>query len=81
MGEQVIASCYAVRFFFFLFIIFLMFKCMNACAKELQLEGTKSNPSKNEVFGINLADNLADNLAHILMGILSKCKLHLTLNA
>ena len=77
MGEQVIASCYAVRFFFNLF---LMFKCLNACAvltKELQLEGTKSNPSKNEVFGINLADNLA----HILMGILSGCKLHLTLNA
>ena len=50
MGEQVIASCYAVRFF-----IFLMFKCMNACVvltKELQLEGTKSNPSKNEVFGM-----------------------------
>ena len=56
-----------------------MFKCMNACAiltKELQLEGTKSNPSKNEVFGINLADNLAD----ILMRILSGYKLHLTLN-
>ena len=43
---------------------------MNACAiltKELQLEGTNSNPSKNEVFGINLADNLA----HVLMKILS----------
>jgi hypothetical protein len=50
---------------------------MNVCAvltKELQLEVTKSNPSKNEVFGINLADNLA----HILMGILSGCKLYLT---
>jgi hypothetical protein len=57
-----------------------MLKCMNTCAvltKELQLEGTKSNPSKSEVFGINLADNLA----HILMGILSGCKLQLTLNA
>ena len=78
MGEQVIASCYAVRFF--IFYLFLMFKCLNACAvltKELQLEGTKSNPSKNEVFGINLADNLE----HILMGILSGCTLHLTLNA
>jgi hypothetical protein len=49
MGEQVIASCYAVRFLFF--NLFLMLKCMNTCAvltKELQLEGTKSNPSKNE---------------------------------
>ena len=57
-----------------------MFKCMNACTvltNELQLEGTKSNPSKNEVFGINLADNLAD----ILMRILSGCELHLTLHA
>ena len=57
-----------------------MFKCMNACAvlmKELQLKETKSNPSKNEVLRINLADNLA----HILMGILLGCKLHLTLNA
>jgi hypothetical protein len=53
---------------------------MNACTvltNALQLEGTKSNPSKNEVFGINLADNLAD----ILMRILSGCELHLTLNA
>ena len=53
MGEQVIASCYAVRFF--IFYLFLMFKCLNACAvltKDLQLEGTKSNPSKNEVFGM-----------------------------
>ena len=53
---------------------------MNACAvvtKELQLEGTKSNLSKNEVFGTNLADNLA----HVMMRILSGCKLHLTLKA
>ena len=57
-----------------------MFKCMNACTvltKELQLEGTKSNPSKDEVFGVNLTDNRAD----ILMRILSGCELHLTLNA
>ena len=64
-----------------LFVFFqIYFQCLNECAvltKELQLEGTKSNPSKNEVFGINLADNLA----HVLMRILSGCKLHLTLNA
>jgi hypothetical protein len=40
------------------------------------LNNLKSNPSKSEVFGINLADNLA----HILMGILSGCKLQLTLS-
>jgi hypothetical protein len=77
MGEQVIASCYAVCFLFILFIFNVqMYECM-CLTKELQLEVTKSNPSKNEVSGINLADNLA----HILMGILSGCKLHLTFNA
>ena len=48
MGEQVIASCYAVRFF--IFYLFLMFKCMNACAvvtKELQLEGTRGIRNKS----------------------------------
>ncbi len=44
---------------------------------QLILVLLKSNPSKREVFG----RNLVVSLAHILMGILSGCKLQLTLHA